>query len=146
MNIRSFGSSSLAITFAASLLACASAACTVKTTGTGPAPTADGGASSNDDDDAAKDAKPGPGSKPGTGAQPGPEQPSGDTTTGSTCQQIFQCALECEDVDCEDACYAKGTTAGKSQVDALIACSQANECTDGECIIANCSTEYEACE
>ena len=143
MNIRSFGSTSLAITFAASLLAFASAACTVKTTGTGPAPTADGGASSDDDDDKDSDAKPGTGSK--TGSKPGTEKPSGNTS-GSTCQQIFQCALECEDVDCEDACYAKGTPAGKAQVDALIACSQANECTDGECIIANCSTEYEACE
>ncbi len=135
MNIRSFGSSSLAITFAASLLAFASAACTVETTGTGPTPAADGGESSNDDDD-----------KPGTGSKPGTEKPSGNTTTGSTCQQIFECALECEDVDCEDACYAKGTTAGKAQVDALIACSQANECSDGECIIASCSAEYEACE
>lgn len=140
MNIRSFGSSSLAITFAASILACASVACTVKTTGTGPAPAADGG-SSNDDDD--KGTKTGTGTKADGGTKPGTDKPSSGT---ATCQQIFQCALECEDTDCEDACYAKGSASGKAQVDALVACSTENACEDGDCITANCSAEYEACE
>jgi hypothetical protein len=133
MNIRFTASRFLFSTFLA--LACASTACTVSRTGTGPVPTNDGGASSPDDkDDDGKDDDRPPTQKPTTGAG------------SSSCQQIFACALECQDTDCEDACYAKGSTAGKGQVDALIQCSKDNACEDGDCIVTNCSSEYDACE
>ncbi len=136
MNIRSFVSSSLAITFAASIFACASAACTVKTTGTGPAPT------KTDDDDSDSDA----GTKKPTGTKSDGGTPTGSTGGGTSCTAIIQCALACNDTACEDACYAKGSAAGKSQVDTLLACAEENKCEDGDCITANCSAEYDACE
>ncbi len=135
MNIRSFGSSALAITFAASILATATAACTVKTTGTGPTPSEkDGGKSPEDEDDDPKSDTKKDGGKPST------------STGSSSCLEIFSCAAECTGEGCEESCFEKGSSAGKAQVEAVLACASENECEDDECLAANCAEEVEACK
>lgn len=72
---------------------------------------------------------------------------------GLSCQGILACAGKCGTKECAQTCKAQGSTAGKQDLDALLAC-QANKCgsfcqQDGpgcdKCMTDWCGGEWAAC-
>jgi hypothetical protein len=75
---------------------------------------------------------------------------TGGTTTGGfgdwNCGPLMQCAGQCADQPCVDACYAQATEPAQGEADDLIECIITNACGhDPVCIENNCGTEYEVC-
>lgn len=83
-------------------------------------------------------------------ASTGEASSSGGSATGDTagdsCDEIFTCVQQCADDPCANACYARGSAAGKQKIDALAACLSANDCSDATCAQTYCSQEVDACD
>jgi len=102
--------------------------------GGGPSIT-DGGASN--DGGSVSDATAGDTSSSGTSSV-------GDAA-GDSCNAIFTCVGQCSDDPCTNACYDKGSGAGKQKIDALVACLNDNACSDATCAKMYCSQELDEC-
>lgn len=69
----------------------------------------------------------------------------GDESGPLTCFGIFQCAADCSESGCEDACLARGTDEAKAAVSNVVTCYQENACDGGDCLQTNCKAEISAC-
>ena len=85
-----------------------------------------------------------------TGADTGD---TGDTGNTLNCGEIYQCMVDCgQDGNCQQGCYDKGSSAGQSQIMALINCL--NTCSESSstdedfqnCANSQCSSEISNCE
>ncbi len=69
----------------------------------------------------------------------------GNGSTQLMCRGIFDCAADCDDSSCDDACYARGTALSKQLVDVVANCYAANSCADSACLTGNCEAQWAAC-
>ena len=76
-----------------------------------------------------------------------------DTDTGTTptenalnCGDIYKCMANCgQNGECQQACYDKGSSAGQTQITALIQCI--NSCSESpESVSSQCASEISNCE
>lgn len=69
------------------------------------------------------------------------------TSNQLDCNGIYECFGACGDGDreCLDACFAQGSSAAQSQVNAIGQCAQDNQCQDGACVESSCPSEVSAC-
>jgi len=64
-----------------------------------------------------------------------------------TCFQVYECAQECADSECEAACIAKTWPAAKAKYDTMKECLTKNECVvDEECMNGVCKFQADACK
>ena len=68
-----------------------------------------------------------------------------DDVSPLTCVKVLQCATNCSDSACEDACVARATPDAKTALTNLVACYQANACDGGDCVQTKCAAELSAC-
>jgi hypothetical protein len=122
------------VLFATSALAAHSAACTVKTTGTGTPSGSDAGAGSD---------KSPPATDESTAADPGTS-----SAAPLTCAQAIACLDPCgeKDVKCAQTCRDRSSPAAVTQVESLASCVNASGCADDDaCIEQACATELDVC-
>ena len=90
-----------------------------------------------------------------TNQEPTNQEPTNQepTETALNCGGIYNCMYDCgQDGDCQQACYDKGSSAGQTQVMALLQClNTCNEssATDEEfqsCASSQCANEISNCE
>ena len=67
---------------------------------------------------------------------------------GITCDDVFLCFNQCPPNQraCTDACFAQGSPAAQSQVQAVGDCIVRHQCQEESCVNAMCIAEIEACE
>ena len=64
-----------------------------------------------------------------------------------TCYQVYECAKNCSDSNCEAECVAKTWPAAKEIYDTMKDCLAKNECTvDEECMNGVCKFQADACK
>lgn len=64
-----------------------------------------------------------------------------------TCFQVYECAKDCTDSECEAACIAKTWPAAKQKYDAMMECLNANcPVATEECMIDKCKFQSDACK
>jgi hypothetical protein len=73
-----------------------------------------------------------------------PDPPQG-TGTLSCSEIVNQCDTQCGDPICIQRCSNQGNADGAPKHAALVDCGQRNNCTDQDCIQANCPNEIAAC-
>jgi hypothetical protein len=81
----------------------------------------------------------------GVVVQPPPPPPPPMTLT---CEGIIKCWNGCPENDeaCLDACFAKGSTKGRTDLNALLACGKTNMCQDSACLQQKCAPLFAACQ
>jgi hypothetical protein len=81
----------------------------------------------------------------GVVVQPPPPPPPPMTLT---CEGIIKCWNGCPENDeaCLDACLAKGSTKGRTDLNALLACGKTNMCQDSACLQQKCGPLFAACQ
>jgi hypothetical protein len=79
-----------------------------------------------------------------SGTTPPPPPPS----MTLTCEGIIKCWNGCPENDeaCLDACLAKGSTKGRTDLNALLACGKTNMCQDSACLQQKCGPLFAACQ
>jgi hypothetical protein len=63
----------------------------------------------------------------------------------TSCRDLKNCRLACSDDTCKKACDAVAAPAAKSAYDAVMACVDANHCTDDLCAEQKCGPQLNAC-
>lgn len=64
-----------------------------------------------------------------------------------TCYQVYECAKQCSDSECEAACIAKTWPAAKAKYDTMKECFAQNECAvEEECMSGVCKFQADACK
>jgi hypothetical protein len=63
----------------------------------------------------------------------------------TSCRDLKNCRLACSDEACKKACDAVASPAAKSAYDAVMACVDANSCTDDLCVEQKCGPQLNAC-
>lgn len=73
----------------------------------------------------------------------------GGTAMGGTrnCPWLVTCASNCAQTDqaCLNTCGGEATSAAVAQYNALVECSNTNNCQDDACVQQNCATQLTAC-
>jgi hypothetical protein len=69
----------------------------------------------------------------------------GQTPSGLTCGELWQCYGGCQDNACGQQCYDQASPEAQQQDDALYACLVTHGCQDFACVEQNCPSEYAAC-
>lgn len=84
----------------------------------------------------------------GGGTAMGGGSAGGSTSSGTqSCPWLVTCATNCAQTDqaCLNGCGAQATSAAVAQYNALVECTNTNNCQDDACVQQNCATPLSAC-